>query len=108
LRSLKHKGLSKQSIDTRYKYLGKMLEKHLSVRAADIDRYQTEAFALVCRDTLKPDTAKKRINSSIAKMLSNRYQKSSTKPDELIFTSRAGLPVDNGNVAGRSFVRVGD
>jgi integrase len=201
----KHKGLNKESIDTRYKYLGKMLEKHLSVRAADIDRHKAEAFALVCRETLKPDTAKQRIwllesawefgkhrfqlpalnpwdgiadrfesvpsrpnpafskdevkkiiegfrnsphysnyldyvifrltmacrpqevrdlvwrdiasdfstvwfasnktkkgrvvhlNSSIAKMLSNRYQKVNPKPDDLIFTSREGLPVDNGN-----------
>jgi integrase len=48
----KHEGLSKASIDTRYKYLKVMLEKHLNIPASDI--------SLVCRK-IKPDTAKQRI-----------------------------------------------
>jgi integrase len=56
----KHEGLSKASIDTRYKYLKVMLEKHLSIRAADVDRGAIDGFLLVCRK-IKPDTAKQRI-----------------------------------------------
>jgi integrase len=56
----KHEGLSKASIDTRYKYLSVMLEKHLNIKAADVDRRAVDAFALVCRK-IKPDTAKQRI-----------------------------------------------
>jgi integrase len=56
----KHEGLSKASIETRYRYLKVMLEKHLNIRAADIDRASIDGFALVCRK-LKPDTAKQRI-----------------------------------------------
>ena len=58
---LKHKGLSKNSIDTRYKFLQRMLEKHLNIQAADVDKRRVEAFVVVCEDTLKPDTAKQRI-----------------------------------------------
>lgn len=58
---VKSKGLSKNSIDTRYKFLARMLEKHLNIRAADVDKRRVEAFAAVCWDTLKPDTAKQRI-----------------------------------------------
>ena len=57
----KQKGLSKNSIDTRYKYLQRMLEKHLNIRAAEVDKRRVETFAAVCWDTLKPDTAKQRI-----------------------------------------------
>ncbi len=56
----KHGGLSKASIDTRYKYLLTMLEKHLNIPAADIDRKTIDGFVLVCRK-IKPDTAKQRI-----------------------------------------------
>ena len=58
---LKHKGLSQDSINTRYKFLQRMLEKHLNIRACDVEKRRVEAFAAVCRDTLKPDTAKQRI-----------------------------------------------
>ncbi len=40
----KHEGLSKASIDTRYKYLKVMLEKHLNIRAADVDRHVIDGF----------------------------------------------------------------
>jgi integrase len=56
----KHEGLSKASIDTRYKYLKVMLEKHLNIKAADVDRRSVDGFVLVCRK-LKPDTAKQRV-----------------------------------------------
>ena len=56
----KHESLSKASIDTRYKYLKVMLEKHLNIQAADVGKYHIESFVRVCRD-LKPDTARQRI-----------------------------------------------
>jgi integrase len=56
----KHEGISKASIDTRYKYLKVMLEKHLNIQAADVDRGSVDDFVLVCRK-IKPDTAKQRI-----------------------------------------------
>jgi integrase len=56
----KHEGLSKASIDTRYKYLLTMLEKHLNIPAADVDRKMIDGFVLVCRK-IKPDTAKQQI-----------------------------------------------
>lgn len=56
----KHEGLSKASIETRYKYLARMLEKHLKIQAADVGKHHIESFVRVCRD-LKPDTARQRI-----------------------------------------------
>ncbi len=56
----KHEGLSQASIDTRYKYLKVMLEKHLNIKVSDVDRTSIDAFTLVCRK-IKPDTAKQRI-----------------------------------------------
>ena len=53
--------LSQKSIDTRYKYLRRMLEKHLNIQAANVDKRHIEAFCFICEDTLKPDTAKQRI-----------------------------------------------
>jgi integrase len=56
----KHEGLSKASIDTRYKYLKVMLEKHLNTPATDVDKQAVDGFVLACRK-IKPDTAKQRI-----------------------------------------------
>jgi integrase len=56
----KHEGLSKASIETRYKYLKAMLEKHLNIPASSVDRGAIDGFVLVCRK-IKPDTAKQRI-----------------------------------------------
>ena len=53
--------LSQKLIDTRYKYLRRMLEKHLNIQAANVDKRHIEAFCSICEDTLKPDTAKQRI-----------------------------------------------
>jgi integrase len=57
---LEHESLSKESIDTRYKYLKVMLEKHLNIPVADIDERTIDGFVLVCRK-IKPDTARQRI-----------------------------------------------
>jgi hypothetical protein len=57
----KHKGLRKDTIDTHYKFLLVMLKKHLSIKAADVDKRAIDGFVLVCRRQLKPDTAKQRI-----------------------------------------------
>ena len=54
------KALSKESIDTRYKYLKVMLEKYLNIPASSVDKRAIDAFTLVCQK-LKPDTAKQRI-----------------------------------------------
>jgi integrase len=54
------KALSKASLDTRYKYLKVMLEKHLDIPASSVDCTSIDAFTLVCQK-LKPDTAKQRI-----------------------------------------------
>ena len=56
----KHRELSKASIDTRYKYLKVMLEKHLNIPASSVDKRAVDGFVLVCRK-IKPDTAKQRI-----------------------------------------------
>jgi integrase len=56
----KHKQLRKASIDTRYKYLGRMLQKHLDIPVSDVDKAAIDRFTLACRK-LKPDTAKQRI-----------------------------------------------
>ena len=56
----KYGGLSKASIDTRYKYLKVMLENHLNILAYSVDKRAIDAFTLVCQK-LKPDTAKQRI-----------------------------------------------
>ena len=58
---IKEKRLSKSSIDTRYKYTQRMLEKHLNIPAYQLDRRRVESFLDVCWDALKPNTAKTRI-----------------------------------------------
>ncbi|WP_310481465.1 tyrosine-type recombinase/integrase [Chamaesiphon sp. VAR_48_metabat_403] len=58
---IKEKRLSKSSIDTRYKYTQRMLEKHLNIPAYQLDRQRVESFLDVCWDALKPNTAKTRI-----------------------------------------------
>ncbi len=40
-----------------------MLEKHLNIRAADVDRRAIDGFVLVCRK-IKPDTAKQRMKAA--------------------------------------------
>lgn len=56
----KKKGLAQSSIDARYKPIERMLEKHLNIQAAKVDKRHAEAFADECK-TLKGSTAKARI-----------------------------------------------
>ena len=58
---LKHEGLAKSSIESRYKPVKRMLEKHLNIQAANVDKRRATGFADVCGDTLTPGTAKARI-----------------------------------------------
>ena len=57
----KDKGLAQSSIKSRYEPVKRMLEKHLNIQAADVDRRRVERFTDVCEDTLTAGTAKARI-----------------------------------------------
>jgi hypothetical protein len=57
----KHEGLAKSSIESRYKPIKRMLEKHLEIQAAAVDLRRAVSFADICADTLTPSTAKARI-----------------------------------------------
>jgi integrase len=57
----KSEGLAKSSVKSRYEPLKRMLEKHLSIQAAAVERRRAVSFADVCADTLTPSTAKARI-----------------------------------------------
>jgi integrase len=57
----KSEGLAQSSINSRYKPLKAMLEKHLNIQSATIDKRRAVSFADVCADTLTPATAKARI-----------------------------------------------
>jgi integrase len=56
----KDRKLAQSSIDTCYKPLGRMLEKHLDIPANEVGKRQVEKFADVCDDTLTAGTAKAR------------------------------------------------
>jgi integrase len=57
----KSEGLAQSSINSRYKPLKAMLEKHLNIQSAAVDKRRAVGFADVCADTLTPATAKARI-----------------------------------------------
>ena len=57
----KQEGLAKSSIKSRYEPLKRMLEKHLNIQAAAVDKRRAVSFADVCADTLTPGTAKARL-----------------------------------------------
>jgi integrase len=57
----KSEGLAKSSIESRYKPVKRMLEKHLNIQAANVDKRRAVSFADICGDTLTPGTAKARI-----------------------------------------------
>ena len=57
----KDKGLAQSSIKSRYEPVRRMLEKHLDIQAANVDKRQAERLADVCEDTLTAGTAKARI-----------------------------------------------
>jgi integrase len=58
---LKEKGLTQRSIDTRYKPIARMLEKHLDKPANLIGKRDAEAFALIAAKTLSGRTIKERV-----------------------------------------------
>jgi integrase len=57
----KNKALALSSVKYRYVPVKRMLEKHLNLPAANVNRKQVEKFALICADTLASGTAKERI-----------------------------------------------
>ena len=57
----KDKGLAKSSIKSRYEPVKRMLEQHLNIQAANVDKRRAVSFADVCEDTLTAGTAKARI-----------------------------------------------
>jgi integrase len=58
---MKQKGLTQRSIDTRYKPIARMLEKHLDKPANLIGKRDAEAFALIAERTLSGRTARERV-----------------------------------------------
>jgi hypothetical protein len=72
----KQEGLAKSSIESRYKPVKRMLEKHLNIQAEAVDKRRAVSFADVCGDTLTPGTAKVRIMllKSAWEWVRGRYQ----------------------------------
>ena len=91
----KHQGLAKSSIKSRYEPLKRMLEKHLNVRAAAVDRRRAISFADVCGDTLTPGTAKARIMllKSAWEWGRGRYQLAEDNPWVGIATRFKSIPI---------------
>ncbi len=58
---LKEKGLTQRSIDTRYKPIARMLEKHLDKSASLIGKREAESFVLIAVKTLAGRTIKERV-----------------------------------------------
>jgi integrase len=56
----KDRKLAQSSIDTRYKPLKRMLEKHLDIPANEVGKRQVEKLADICDETLTAGTAKTR------------------------------------------------
>jgi integrase len=61
-RFTKYQNVAASSVKSRYQPISRMLQKHLNIPADSVDRRRAENFADICRDTLKPDTAKARIS----------------------------------------------
>jgi integrase len=91
----KHEGLAKSSIKSRYKPVKRMLEKHLNVQAAAVDKRRAVSFADVCGDTLTPRTAKARIMllTSAWECGRGRYQLAEENPWVGIATRFKSIPV---------------
>jgi integrase len=92
---LKHEGLAKSSIKSRYEPLQRMLEKHLNIQAAAVNNRRAVSFADVCGDTLTPDTAKARIMllKSAWEWGRGRYQLAEENPWVGIATRFKSIPV---------------
>lgn len=91
----KQEGLAKSSIKSRYEPLKRMLEKHLSIQAAAIDKRRAVSFADVCANILTPGTAKARIMllKSAWEWGKGRYQLADENPWVGIATRFKSIPV---------------
>ena len=91
----KSQGLAKSSINSRYEPLKRMLEKHLNIQAASVDKRRAVSFADVCGDTLTPGTAKARIMllKSAWEWGRGRYQLEDENPWVGIATRFKPIPV---------------
>ena len=80
----KKKGLRQSSVDARYKPIKRMLEKHLNIQAANLDKRRAEAFADVCKATIKDGTSKERIGllKSAWNWAAGQYQIATENPWE--------------------------
>jgi integrase len=91
----KSEGLAKSSIKSRYEPLKRMLEKHLNIQAAAVDKRRAVSFADVCGGTLTPGTAKARIMllKSAWEWGKGRYELADENPWEGIATRFKSIPV---------------
>jgi integrase len=91
----KSEGLAKSSIKSRYEPLKRMLEKHLNIQAASVDRRRAVSFADICGDSLTPGTAKARIMllKSAWEWGTGRYQLADENPWVGIATRFKSIPV---------------
>jgi integrase len=91
----KSEGLAKSSIKSRYEPLKRMLEKHLNIQAASVDKRRAVSFADVCADTLTPGTAKARIMllKSAWEWGTGRYQLADENPWVGIAARFKSIPV---------------
>ncbi len=91
----KSEGLAKSSIKSRYEPLKRMLEKHLNIQAASVDKRRAVNFADICGDTLTPGTAKARIMllKSAWDWGTGRYQLADENPWVGIATRFKSIPV---------------
>jgi integrase len=126
----KNKALAQSSMNSRYVPVKRMLEKYLSMPAANVDRKQVEKFALVCADILASSTAKERIwllksdwdwgtaqyqlpGSNPWVGLVDRFKPSPkqailplSKPNSLIFPAPRGGVIDDQNFRPRAWKQI--
>jgi integrase len=91
----KSEGLAQSSIKSRYEPVKRMLEKHLNIQAAAVDKRRAVKFADVCSDTLTPGTANARIMllNSAWEWGRGRYQLADENPWVGIATRFKSIPV---------------
>jgi Phage integrase family len=116
----KDKKLSESSIETRYQPLKRMLEKHLNIPANDIGRRQVERFADVCESVHicrsitrgregKTKTKRERVvnlSPAIIAMLKARKASQQPQPNDLVFSTPSGLPINDKNFCRRAWKTV--
>ena len=78
----KYKGVSASSIESRYKPIVRMLEKHLNKPAHQIGKYQIDNFAAICQESLSGRTAKERcwLLQSCWEWAKDKYQVAADNP----------------------------